>query len=90
MARPSNESEPISPLRELGTHFVDDPGLWLTETVQQLAAAFKAFLPNLIGALALLLIGCLTAYAVRRLIHRFGSGLDAILTVINRWLGQKV
>lgn len=90
MARPSNESDPTSPLRELGTHFVDDPGLWLTETVQELAAAFKVFLPNLIGALALLLIGWLTAYAVRWLIHRFGSGLDAILTVINRWLGQKV
>ncbi|MGB5408309.1 MAG: hypothetical protein WBN43_16150, partial [Thiogranum sp.] len=43
-----------------------------------------------LGALALLLIGWLAAFVVRWLIHRFGKGLDAILAVIHRWLGQEV
>jgi small-conductance mechanosensitive channel len=90
MAGVSKESEPASALREMGTHLLDDPGLWLTELVEELTVAFKIFLPNLIGGLALLLIGWVAAYVVRWLIHRFGSGLDAILAVINRWLGQKV
>ncbi len=71
-------------------NLIDDPGLWLEYALQDLILVLKTFLPNLLGALALLLIGWLAAFVVRWLIHRFGKGLDAILAVIHRWLGQEV
>ncbi|MGD2075491.1 MAG: hypothetical protein PVG38_11315, partial [Gammaproteobacteria bacterium] len=69
---------------------IDNPGLWLEEALEELNLALKTFLPNLLGAAALLVIGWLAAFAVRWLVHRFGKGLDAILAVIHRWLGQEV
>ena len=89
MAIPSSEPPP-SPLREIGVNLIDDPGLWLEEALAELTLAMKTFLPNLLGALALLIIGWAAAFAVRWLIHRFGKGLDAVLTVVHRWMGQKV
>ncbi|MGB5298978.1 MAG: hypothetical protein WBM52_11535 [Thiogranum sp.] len=71
-------------------NLIDDPGLWLEYALEDLILVLKTFLPNLLGALALLLIGWLAAFVVRWLIHRFGKGLDAILAVIHRWLGQEV
>lgn len=71
-------------------NLIDDPGLWLEYALEDLILVLKTFLPNLLGALALLLIGWLAAFGVRWLIHRFGKGLDAILAVIHRWLGQEV
>ncbi|MGB5535100.1 MAG: hypothetical protein WBN08_04295, partial [Thiogranum sp.] len=67
-------------------NLIDDPGLWLEYALEDLILVLKTFLPNLLGALALLLIGWLAAFVVRWLIHRFGKGLDAILAVIHRWL----
>jgi small-conductance mechanosensitive channel len=81
---------PPSPLQEIGVNLIDNPGLWLQEVLEKLTVALKVFLPNLLGALALLVIGWLAAFIVRWLIHRFGKGLDAILAVIHRWLGQEV
>jgi small-conductance mechanosensitive channel len=89
MATPSPEPSP-SPLREIGVNLIDNPGLWMEEAVAELTLAVKTFLPNLIGALALLLIGWAAAFVVRWLVHRFGKGLDAIIAVVHRWLGQKV
>jgi len=71
-------------------NLIDNPGLWLEQVLEELTVALKTFLPNLLGALALLLIGWVAAFVVRWLIHRFGKGLDAILAVIHRWLGQEV
>lgn len=71
-------------------NLIDDPGLWLEYALEDLILVLKTFLPNLLGALALLLIGWLAAFVVRWLIHRFGKGLDAILAAIHRWLGQEV
>jgi len=93
MAAPSlatPATPPSSPLKEIGVNLIDDPGLWLEYALQDLILVLKTFLPNLLGALALLLIGWLAAFVVRWLIHRFGKGLDAILAVIHRWLGQEV
>ena len=81
---------PPSPFKEIGVNLIDDPGLWLEYALEELILVLKTFLPNLLGALALLLIGWLAAFVVRWLIHRFGKGLDAILAVIHRWLGQEV
>ena len=81
---------PPSPLKEIGVNLIDNPGLWLEEVLVELTMALKSFVPNLLGALALLLIGWLTAFVLRWLIHRFGKGLDAILSVVHRWLGQEV
>ena len=81
---------PHSPLKEIGVNLIDDPGLWLEHALEDLIIALKTFLPNLIGALALLVIGWVVAWVVRWLIHRFGKGLDAILAAIHRWLGQEV
>jgi len=89
MATPSSEPS-SSPLKEIGANLIDDPGLWMQQAVAELAQAMKTFLPNFLGALALLLIGWVAAFAVRWLIQRFGKGLDAILTVFYRWMGHKV
>jgi small-conductance mechanosensitive channel len=81
---------PTSPLKEIGVNLIDNPGLWLEEALHELTLALKTFLPNLLEALALLVIGWILAYVLRWLLHRFGKGLDAILAVIHRWLGQEV
>jgi small-conductance mechanosensitive channel len=81
---------PPSPLKEIGVNIIDNPGVWLEQALAELALALKTFLPNLLGALALLVIGWMAAFLLRWLIHRFGKGLDALLAVIHRWLGQEV
>jgi small-conductance mechanosensitive channel len=83
-------TSPPSALKEIGVNLIDNPGLWLEEALEELTLALKTFLPNLLGAAALLVIGWLAAFAVRWLVHRFGKGLDAILAAIHRWLGQEV
>ena len=93
MAEPPNAppvTPPPSPLKEIGVNLIDNPGLWLEQALEELTVALKTFLPNLLGALALLIMGWLAAFVVRWLIHRFGKGLDAILAAIHRWLGQEV
>jgi len=79
-----------SPLKEIGVNLIDNPGLWLEQVTRELTLTLKTFLPNLLGALALLVVGWLAAFLVRWVIHRFGRGLDAILSVVHRWLGQEV
>jgi len=93
MAEPISVSQATpapSPLKEIGVNLIDDPGLWLEHVLEELIVALKTFLPNFLGALVLLVIGWLAAFVVRWLTHRFGKGLDAILAVIHRWLGQEV
>jgi small-conductance mechanosensitive channel len=89
MATPPSEPLP-SPLREIGVNLIDNPGRWFEEALAELTLAIKTFLPNLLGALMLLVIGWAAAFVVRWLIHRFGKGLDAILTIVHRWMGQKI
>ncbi len=88
MATPTSEPPPL-PFREIGANLIDNPGLWTEEALAELTLAMKTFLPNLLGALALLVIGWAAAFVLRWLIHRFGKGLDTILTLVNRWTGQK-
>ena len=93
MAEPPNAppvTPPPSPLKEIGVNLIDNPGLWLEQALEELTVALKTFVPNLLGALALLIMGWLAAFVMRWLIHRFGKGLDAILAAIHRWLGQEV
>ena len=75
---------------DIGANLIDDPGRWLDELLVGSMQALKTLLPNLLGALALLLLGWLAAVATRWLIHRFGKGLDAILSAVHRWTGQEV
>lgn len=89
MPTPSPEPPP-SPLREISVNLIDHPALWLKEAIADLTLAVKTFLPNLLGALALLVIGWGAAFVVRWSIHRFGKGFDAILTALQGWMGQKV
>jgi len=81
---------PASPLKEIGVNLVDNPGQWLEEALRELTLALKTFLPHLLEALALLLVGWVAAFIVRWLVNRFGKGLDAIMAVVHRWLGQEV
>jgi len=81
---------PSSPLKEIGVNLIDDPGQWLEEALRELTLALKTFLPHLLEALALLIIGWLAAFIVRWLVNRFGKGLDAIMAIVHRWLGQEV
>jgi hypothetical protein len=86
----TKQAPPSTPLKEIGADLIENPQLWLDETLHDIALTFKAFLPNLLWAIAILIIGWLSALIVRWLIHRFGKGLDAILNTVHRWLGQEV
>ena len=81
---------PPSALEEVGVNLIDQPALWFDQAINELIITLKTFLPNLLGGIALLLIGWLVAFVVRWLIMRFGKGLDAILAVVNRWTGHAV
>ena len=81
---------PPSPLKEIGVNLIDHPGLWFEGILRELTAALKFFLPNLLGALALLVIGWISAFVLRWLIQHFGKGLDALLAILHRRLGQEV
>lgn len=81
---------PPPPLKDIGASLLENPGLWLEQVVKELSDAIITFLPNLLGAVALLLVGWVGAFMLRWLIHRFGKGLDAIMNVVHRWLGHKV
>jgi len=81
---------PPSALQEVGVNLIDQPALWLDQAASELTLALKTFLPNLLGGIALLLLGWLVAFLVRWLIMRFGKGLDAILAMVHRWMGQDV
>jgi hypothetical protein len=83
-------SAPPSALQEIGVNLIDHPGLWFDQAVHELTLALKTFLPNLLGAFLLLLLGWLAAFTLRWLILRFGKGLDVIMAVVHRWLGQQV
>jgi small-conductance mechanosensitive channel len=86
----SGDSSPASvPLKEIGADLLDNPGLWVKETLGDLTVALKSFMPDLLWALLILLIGWLTAFIVRWLVLRFGKGLDATLNTLHRWMGQK-
>ena len=78
------------PLKDIGASLLENPGLWLEQVVTELSDALFTFLPDLLGAVALLLVGWVGAFILRWLIHRFGKGLDAIMNVVHRWLGHKV
>jgi hypothetical protein len=41
------------PLKEIGANLIENPGLWLDQTLTELTHAVVAFLPNLLGAMAL-------------------------------------
>jgi hypothetical protein len=84
------QTPPPSALQEIGVNLIDNPGLWFDEAVNEVTLGLKTLLPNLLGALALLLVGWFLAFVIRWSIQRFGKGLDAILAVVNRWLGQEV
>ncbi|MCB1801264.1 MAG: mechanosensitive ion channel [Gammaproteobacteria bacterium] len=81
---------PPSALADIGVNLVDHPGLWLDQAWRELTLAVKTLLPNLLAAVALLLLGWLAAFVIRWLIQRFGKGLDAILAALHRRLGQQV
>jgi len=52
-------------LKEIGVNLIDNPGLWFDQVTRELILTLKIFLPNLIGGLALLAVGWLTAFFVR-------------------------
>jgi len=93
MASPETAPLPTltpSPLKGIGANLIDNPGLWLEGLIEQFIVALNTFVPNILSALALLIAGWIAALAVRWLIQRFGKGLDVILAVVQRWLGQTV
>lgn len=95
MAMAATVSEPavnpsLSPLENIGINIFDNPGLWVEQVLENLVHTLKTFLPNLLAALALLLLGWLAAFVIRWLVQRFGKGLDALLALVHRWFGQEV
>jgi small-conductance mechanosensitive channel len=68
----------------------DDPLGWLQEQMALSLEALRGFLPDLLAALILLLLGWLGALVLRWLVLRFGRGMDALLTALYRQTGQVV
>ena len=89
-ASPAPAPAPPPPLKEIGADLLEDPAQWLQQLVTEVTDTLITFLPDLLIAVALLLVGWAGAFMLRWLIHRFGKGLDAIMNVVNRRLGQKV
>jgi small-conductance mechanosensitive channel len=81
---------PTSPFKEIGPDLISDPGLWLEESLRQLWTTVQTFMPLMLGAVATLLVGWLAAVGLRWLIQRFGKGLDAIVAIVQRWMGHEV
>jgi small-conductance mechanosensitive channel len=79
-----------SPFKEIGPDLINNPGQWFEESLKELWSTIYTFLPVLLGALATLLVGWLAAVVLRWMIHRFGKGLDAIMAIVQRWLGHEV
>ena len=77
-------------MKEVGANLIDNPGLWLEQVVKELTDAIITFLPDLLGAVAVLVVGWVGAFVLRWLIQRFGKGLDAIMNIVHRWFGHKV
>lgn len=66
----------------------DDPIGWLKLQASQWLDALRDFLPDLLTALGLLLLGWLGALLLRWLVLRFGRGMDALLAAVYRQTGQ--
>ena len=77
-------------MKEVGANLIDNPGLWLEQVAKELADTIITFLPDLLGAVAVLVVGWAGAFILRWLIQHFGKGMDAIMNVVHRWLGHKV
>ncbi len=67
-----------------------DPGVWAANLFGRALVAVKAFLPDLVAGLVLLLVGWLAAWLLRGAILRFGRGLDALLSALQRRAGVSV
>ncbi|MGD2082183.1 MAG: mechanosensitive ion channel [Chromatiales bacterium] len=67
---------------------LDNPAGWLRDQIEAFLHALSGLLPSLIGALAILALGWLAAFLVRVLIIRFGRGLDALLSALQRRTGH--
>jgi len=65
-----------------------DPAAWLTGLFERSSEAIAVYLPNLIGALGILLLGWLGGLLVRWVILRFGTGLDALMASLYRRTGR--
>ena len=65
--------------------------IWLAaldNTYRELVEAVASFVPGLIGAALLILVGWLSAIAVRAAIVRFGTGLDRLFYAARDRIGQ--
>jgi small-conductance mechanosensitive channel len=71
-------------------NLLDDPLGWLKLQVSQWLDALRDFLPDLLTALVLLVIGWLGALVLRWLVLRFGRGMDALLAAVYRQTGQSI
>ena len=60
----------------------------LANTYRELVGAVASFVPGLIGAALLILVGWLSAIAVRAAIVRFGTGLDRLFYAARDRIGQ--
>jgi small-conductance mechanosensitive channel len=68
----------------------DDPLGWLKLQAGQWLDTLRDFLPDLLTALVLLLLGWLGAMVLRWLVLRFGRGMDALLAAVYRQTGQTI
>jgi hypothetical protein len=68
---------------------IDSPRAWLNELLAQAAGALTQYLPSLLGAIGILLLGWLVAWLLRWSILRFGKGFDALLAALQRRTGRE-
>ena len=67
---------------------LQNPTAWVEGLISSTAESAVAFLPNLVGALGILLLGWLGGLLVRWTLLRFGTGLDALMATLYRRTGR--
>ncbi len=67
---------------------LQNPTLWLRGLLSRTAESVVAFLPDLVAALGIMLLGWLAGRLVRWMILRFGTGLDALMATLYRRTGR--
>jgi small-conductance mechanosensitive channel len=67
---------------------IDNPAAWLEGLIQRTVEAIAVYLPHLVGALGILLLGWMGGLLARWVILRFGTGLDALMASLYRRTGR--
>lgn len=70
--------------REVDPKILSEPATWASQLISKTYQTVLAFLPDLMHALILLILGLIGAWLTKLLILRFGRGLDRLMSTLDR------